>query len=400
MSRVRPDTSQHVKRQDHTRIDSPTVPPTRTVSVWKVHVLLFIVVGVLCGGGTVVGKIGLNAKGANPIVFALYRQAIAAPIMAVWSHVTESSTTHPHYNRATVWQHSGTLMLAGVLLLISNVCYTYAIKLGNPVIGAAWQTTAPIFCAFSAVLLGCERLTVLKAAGIAVAFGGATFVVLYGQEDALMAHHSLWWLSHVLFFTNVNAWALYSIATRRLISRGLPPIFVTTATFAIVVALLLVLVLVLPAVPGSGMDGVCRETWVCWTVPATEAWLLAYFVVVFSVLLYSTINWASSHVPPSTNFIYTPIQPATAAALSAAIIASGYDHHALPSARLHMPGLNALGVVPIAVGLALVLWDELGRGEADVRLECGEEVGESKTYGENEPLLMPSDGTSRKEPIN
>jgi drug/metabolite transporter (DMT)-like permease len=96
------------------------------------------------------------------------------------------------------------LFSAGLFLFVSNVCYTYAIKLGNPVIGAAWQTTTPIFCALAAVVIGVEKPTQLKVIGILVAFGGATFVVLYGGT-AVLATKSIW-LSHVLFFSNVNAW--------------------------------------------------------------------------------------------------------------------------------------------------------------------------------------------------
>lgn len=93
---------------------------------------------------------------------------------------------------------------------------------------------------------------------------------------------------------------------------------------------------------------------------APQAWVLGYFVIVFSVLLYSTINWANEHVSPSTNFIYTPFQPAAAALLSALIIESGYNNHHSEAAQLDLPGWNALGVIGIAAGLALVLYDEFG----------------------------------------
>jgi hypothetical protein len=73
---------------------------------------------------------------------------------------------------------------------------------------------------------------------------------------------------------------------------------ITGASFAVVVMLLLGVVLVLPAVPGSPYAGRCEATWVCWNVSSTEALVLGYFVVVFSVLLYSTLNWANRSVVP------------------------------------------------------------------------------------------------------
>lgn len=113
-----------------------------------------------------------------------------------------------------------------------------------------------------------------------------------------------------------------------------------------------------------------------------QGWVLGYFVLVFSVLLYSAINWANDHVPPSTNFIYTPLQPATAAALSSIIVASGYNDHVHPDARLHLPGFNALGVIATAAGLMLVLRDEFfGQGTEDDR----------GPQSENQPLLRGAD---------
>ena len=54
-------------------------------------------------------------------------------------------------------------------------------KLANAVIGSAWQPTQPIFSTTIAILLGWEVATLPKVAGILVAFGGAAFMVFYGQ---------------------------------------------------------------------------------------------------------------------------------------------------------------------------------------------------------------------------
>ena len=128
--------------------------PAAATPKWLVHLALFFVVGVLCGGGTVVGKVGLNSKGVDALVFALYRQAIATPIMMVWSGVTETASTHTQYTRAAVLESCPRLFIAGVFLFASNVCYTLAVKVGNPVIGAAWQTTTPIFSLFASIIVG------------------------------------------------------------------------------------------------------------------------------------------------------------------------------------------------------------------------------------------------------
>ena len=53
----------------------------------RVHVVTFIVIGVLLGVGTVVGKIGL--AGTDPIVVAFLRDAMAAVILAIWAGLVE-----------------------------------------------------------------------------------------------------------------------------------------------------------------------------------------------------------------------------------------------------------------------------------------------------------------------
>ena len=102
---------------------------------------------------------------------------------------------------------------------------------------------------------------------------------------------------------------------------------VLTIWYVSIAFLLLAVVLVLPAISWSPYAGRCVTTWVCWGVSPTEALVLGYFVVVFSVLLYSALNWANKHVPPSTVFIYTVVQPVSAAVISAAIVGCGCVVH-------------------------------------------------------------------------
>lgn len=68
---------------------------------------------------------GLNADGASPLVFALYRQAIAAPVLAVWSHCTETTTTHPQFTRAEIRRNGPLLLLAGNVLRTTAPPHTH-----------------------------------------------------------------------------------------------------------------------------------------------------------------------------------------------------------------------------------------------------------------------------------
>ena len=192
-------------------------PPT-----WFVHVVLLLVEGVGIGFGTVLAKIGLTD--VDPIVFAFYRDAVAAPILLAWSASVE---------RAMVARRDlPRLVLAGFFLFVSNICYTVGVKESNAVIGAAWQAAAPVFTAAIAVTLGWECATRNKITGIALAFAGALFIILFNQNLSGSG-----FTGNILFLLNVNGYSCYCLATRPLL-RTYPPLIITALSFVAVAVLL------------------------------------------------------------------------------------------------------------------------------------------------------------------
>ena len=94
-----------------------------------------------------------------------------------------------------------------------------------------------------------------------------------------------------------------------------------------------------------------------WTLSASEVGALAYFVIVYSVLGYSAINWANQHVAPSTVMMYSVVQPVAAGLMSWVLIATGFN--AEYDVGLQMPGINAAGTLGVVVGLYLIVKGEL-----------------------------------------
>ena len=376
-------------------------------STWVIHTVLFLVLGVGLGVGTVVGKIGL--ADVDPIVFAAYRDGAAAPLLLAWSARAEGPVRLERSDRSA-------LAFAALFLFLSNLCFTVGVKLSNAVLGAAWQCSVPICTAGAAIALGWEAATPLKLGGIALAFAGSAFILFFrtgpqlpvgaaaGQAHNRTAHnrtgssgggssigvgvgvgggggggggggsssgggggHSL--EGNLLFLINVCSFSAYCLATRPLL-RKYPPLLVAGLSAALVTLLMLGAALLVHAVPGLARaeeDAAPHEEASPWAMDGAAVAALGYFTLVFGVLLYATIAWANSlQVAPSTVMAYSVFQPVAAALLSMALVRGGFNEapgHA--DVQLAEPGWNALGALGVMAGLAMVVRNDLrggGRG--------------------------------------
>ena len=82
-----------------------------------------------------------------------------------------------------------------------------ATKIANPILGAAWQASAPVWAMAIAIPLGWERATRSRLVGIALALAGAAFIVLWGALDELGGGMDEI-VGNILFFFNVRALTL------------------------------------------------------------------------------------------------------------------------------------------------------------------------------------------------
>ena len=104
---------------------------------------------------------------------------------------------------------------------------------------------------------------------------------------------------------------------------------------------------------------------------ALQGWALGYFVVVYSILMYGTINWANKYVPPSTVVLYTVFQPVSASVLSVALIETGFTDR-YPDVKLDLPGYSALGAIGVVLGILLITF---GERAAEVPLSAARKQG-------------------------
>jgi len=110
-----------------------------------------------------------------------------------------------------------------------------------------------------------------------------------------------------------------------------------------------------------------------WDISSKSIFALGYFVVVYSIGMYSTINWANKYVPPSSVVLYTVMQPVSASLLSLALIRSEFID-AYPDVTLELPGYNALGAIGVVAGILLLTFGEPAETQAGER-KGGASVG-------------------------
>uniref|UniRef100_A0A7S2XFP5 EamA domain-containing protein n=1 Tax=Lotharella oceanica TaxID=641309 RepID=A0A7S2XFP5_9EUKA len=306
-------------------------------AMWKVHLAL-LSAQIMFGAGSVVGKLGTHR--ANPVLFALVRDGMAGPILCLLAYAKDRALPQ--------MKHLWWFTVTGAFIFLSQVCFIVGLKLSNAVIGSAWQPSQSIMVTAIAIAIGRERATFFKISGILLAFGGALFIVLYGADfEAGSSELS----GNILYFINCLGTALYIICSKPMFS-VYPSMSITAWSYISAAIMIVITALVVNTVPEM-YNFLCDD---CpagsqWHVPPNAWYALIYWILFTSVACYILLTWANQHADASMVLAYTPVQPATSALLSFVIIQTGL------SSELQEPGYNALGIIGIFLGLALVIHD-------------------------------------------
>eukprot|EP00958_Prasinococcus_capsulatus_P025691 scaffold4412_cov401-Prasinococcus_capsulatus_cf.AAC.2 len=269
------------------------------------------------------------------------------------------------------------------------------VKLSSGVLGSAWQPSQALMTYALALVLRWERFSWLGLSGILLGTAGAIFMVTWRQqvsgngcrEEATASSGILCMgtvldkggqllLANSLFFINCLATSGYvlfaKVALRRYDS-------LTVTAFANAAASLLVAAVAFPlskyaamrhrgrAPSCSALHFVCPQSitemqWRCgdyvvscspWGLPQHALGPLAYMVFGQSVACYFLMTWATGQTRASNILVYSALNPAAAAALTALLVNSNHFVY-----LQQMPITNSLGTLAILGGLALVLIDD------------------------------------------
>jgi len=338
-------------------IDAPKKKP----STYLVHAALIITQ--LCfGGGSVVGSLGL-ANDTNPVLFAMIREICAGFILLV------ASLCYTRGWEVNVWKDGPRFLLCGLCLFSNQVFFIVGLNLcKSPTTAAVWQPSQPVFALVLGMCMGIEKGTLLKFVGILFAVGGAVFVVTMDTHSKGLSND---YRGHVCFVLNCLGTALYVIFAKPLLKKY-ASITVTALSYGCAAVQVTILTVILNQTP-SAKPFLCPDGCDLWAVPTSAIWALAYWIVFNSVLAYALMTWANQFTDASIVCVYSALQPITAAALSALLLALGVK-------GLKGPGLNDLGAIGIVIGLAFVLYEDLKKKKDNNDSDYNDDEDEDESY--------------------
>ena len=239
-----------------------------------------IAVAALFSINYIISKVAMHSFA--PLSFAWLRVAGAAIVLNV-------VVPGRGFTRADSWKIAGFAILGVVL---NQTMFLAGLSLTSAHVASILITTIPIFTLIVAIVLGLERTTVTKVAGIALALTGALLVVsgegMAGLTDAMAGT--------LLIIGNCMAYAIYLVVSKPVVSR-LSPARVISRMFA--VGAVLMLPIALPSLLREDFQAIPQSAWVG----------LGLVIAGPTVGAYLISAWALKYAESSLVAVYSYVQP-------------------------------------------------------------------------------------------
>ncbi|KAK7309442.1 hypothetical protein RJT34_06177 [Clitoria ternatea] len=298
---------------------------------WKAH-LAILMVQFFYGVYQVITKVALN-DGVNQLVFCVYRDFIALTIVAPIAFFQERRTRPPITKKLLMsfFFLGLTGMFGNQLLFLVGLSYT------NPTCAAAIQPAVSVFTFLFAVMMGIERVNLLryeglaKVGGILICVSGAILMVFYrgpvligytimgheAQSEITRRGHpepSGWLINGlrdigldqfqqgvIFLIGNSMCMAVFLAIQAPLLKKYPASLSITAYSFFFGV---LLVVIVSFFMTNWSTD---------WIFKQSEILAVVYSGIIASALNYGLITWSNKILGPALVALYMPLQPAFAA---------------------------------------------------------------------------------------
>lgn len=255
--------------------------------------------------------------GFRPLAYASIRYGSAALLTAAIAFALEGSLAVR--GRRTL----SLIGLASLFLIVNQVSFVYALKLGSATTVALILGTTPIFAALVSSLIGLERLTGRFWAAAAIGFAGVALVAL-GSGRNLSADLG----GDLLAILLAISWACYSVTVAPLMRSYSP------YRMSAVVLLVMCVPFVALSSPQIADQDYASLSWLVWFC---LAFAIAGPLTLTNVLWFTAIG----RVGPSRATLFANIQPFIAAIFAGLILSE------------HLHPLQIVGGVTILAGIVL-----------------------------------------------
>lgn len=220
--------------------------------------------------------------------------------------------------------------LVGAALLIGVLrkgFIMFGLSQTSPIDGSIIDTVIPLLVLLLSVLLGIDRFTKLKIAGLTLGMAGAIAVVITGASSA-HAHSHLW--GNILILLSALASSVYMVWFKKLVSK-----------YSVTTLLRWIYCIAAAVTLPFGLGDIVHADY---AAIAHHALFPTLFVLIVPTYIPNLmLNYALKFVAPAVSSIYTYLQPVLAIAVS---VAMGLD-------RLHVDTVVFALVIFVGVGLVL-----------------------------------------------
>lgn len=291
---------------------------------WTVHLAL-VTIQLLFASLPIAAKFVLPSLSPTAIVF--FRVSGAALAFTAIRRLTRGE---PVTNRRDLMAMAG-LALIGVVL--NQLFFLEGVKRTTAIDANILITAIPAFTLGIALILGRERVSVAKLAGIALAAAGALYLISPGRIHLDPAGV----LGDTFIVLNTSLYAAYLVLSKGLLQRYQP---LTVVSYVFLFGALMVLPLGIVALRDVDLT----------LLPQRAVIGLAYIVVFPSFLAYFLSIWALGRTASSLVAMYVYLQPLITAVAAPLLLGERVTARAAVAAGL------------IFAGLALATWGEQAAG--------------------------------------